>query len=177
MNTIDSPPVIAHSVRFTLNRWDVLRCRLWVAVHNPKLVAIILIMCIAVPAVTYHTPEGTGFSLLYCAFYFLIMTTLMLVVNVVFQILFQAVWVCANKNRGVIGDHELIIRAEGLVERTPFNDSLHRWAGFHKVAASRNYLFVFVTDNIVHYIPFRVFATNEDAMSFRAELQRRANAA
>jgi hypothetical protein len=176
MNTIATPPVIARSVRFSLNKWDVLRCRLWVVAHNRKLVTIILLMCVAVSALTYHTPEGIRFPLVYCGFYFVIMTALMLALNVAFQIVFHAFWLFANKNRGVVGEHEFVIRDDGLVEKTPFNESLHRWAGFHKVTASRNYLFVFVTDNIVHYIPFRIFASKEDADSFQAELQRRANA-
>ena len=177
MNTTDTPPVIVRSIRFSLGRLDVLRCRLWVVAHNRKLVTIILLMCIAVPALTYHTPEGIRFPLVYCALYFVMMAAFMCLLNVAFQIAFQAFWLFANKNRGVVGEHEFEIRDDGLVEKTPFNESLHRWSGFHKIAASRNYLFVFVTDNIVHYIPFRVFASEEDANSFRAELQKRSNTA
>ena len=177
MNTIETPPVIAHSIRFTLNRWDVLRCRLWVVAHNYKLMSFIVLMSLAIPALTYSKPEGIRYPLVYCVVYFVILAALMLVLNVVFQIVFQVFWLFANKNRGVVGEHELVILEAGLMEKTPFNESLHRWAGFHKIAVSRNYLFVFVTDNNVHYIPHSAFASKEDADSFRAELQRRANAA
>jgi hypothetical protein len=176
MNMTDTPLVIVRSIRFSLSRWDVLRCRLWVVAHNWKLVTIILGLCLAAPALTYQTPEGKSFSLGFCAFYFCIMAVLVLVLNIAFQIVFQTFWLFANKNRGVVGEHEFEIRDEGFWEKTPFNESLHRWAGFHKIYASRNFLFVFVTDNIVHYIPLRAFASKEDAESFRAELQRRAHA-
>jgi hypothetical protein len=95
----------------------------------------------------------------------------------VVQVVFHMFWVLVNKNRGVVGEHTLEINDEGLLEKTPFNESLHRWTGFHKIQASRKYLFVFVTDNIVHYVPFRAFASPEEASGFRAELERRANAA
>jgi hypothetical protein len=177
MNSTDFPPTIVHSIRFSLSRWDVLRCRLWVVAHNWKLVTILLLMCMAVPVLTCHTPEGMRFPLAYCAFYFVIMFTLMFVFNVALQIVFQVFWLFANKNRGVVGEHEFEIRDDGLVEKSPFNESLHRWAGFRKIGASRNYLYVFVTDNIVHYIPHAAFASKEEADNFRAELQRRAKVA
>jgi len=173
---MDTPPVIARSVRFSLDRWDVLRCRLWVVAHNRKLVTILLLVCIAVPALTYHTPEGVRFPLAYCVFYFVITAAVMLALNAVFQVAFHTVWLFLNKNPGVVGEHEFIIQDDGLVEKTPFNESLHRWAGFQRIASSPNYLFLFVAGNIVHYIPLRIFASKEEAGSFRAELQRRADA-
>jgi hypothetical protein len=177
MNTTDTPSPTVHSIRFSLSRWDVLRCRLWVVAHNWKLVAMLLTMCLIFPAVTYHTPKGIPYPLLYCVFYFVVAVSLMLLMNIVVQVVFHTIWLLANKNRGVVGEHEFEIRDDGLFEKTPYNESMYRWGGFHKTAASRKYIFVFVTDNNVHYIPFRVFASKEHADSFRAEIQRRANVA
>jgi hypothetical protein len=154
-----------------------MRCRLWVVAHNRKLMAILLLMCIALPALTYQTPKGMQYPLVYAAFYFLILTVLMIIFNVAFLVAFHAFWVLANKNRGVVGDHEIEIRDDGLIERTPVNESLHRWTGFHKIGASRHCIYVFVTDNIVHYIPVRAFASQAEADSFRMEIQRRAHVA
>jgi len=134
-------------------------------------------MCIAVPILTYQTPKGIQFPGIYAGFYFLITTVLLMILNAVIQVAVHAFWVLANKNRGVIGEHEIEIRDDGLMEKTPFNASLHHWTGFHKIAASRNYLFIFVTDNIVHYIPFRAFASKAEADAFRVELQKRSNVA
>lgn len=84
-------------------------------------------------------------------------------------------WLFINPNRGVVGEHEFEIRDDGFLERTTFNESIHRWAGFHKIVRSNNCLFIYVTDNIVHYIPLRVFASEQDAGSFQAELRKKAN--
>lgn len=176
MNTSDAPPVLPLSVRYSASRWDVLRCRLWVTAHHKKLVALTLIMSLPVPFFVCSdwapgVPRTTGVVI----FTFLFVLLAALSFLVIFQILFQAFWVLINKNRGVVGEHIFEIRDDGLVERTAFNESLHRWAGFYRIAATRSCLFVFVTENQVHYIPFRAFPTKEEAQRFEAELRKRAN--
>src|ERR1700760_82504 len=108
--TMETNPVMVRSVRFSLNKWDVLRCRLWVAAHNRKLVAIAFLTCILVSALTCHVPAGASSPLLYGAIYFVVMTAFMIVLNVVFQIVIQSFMVVANKNRGVVGEHEFTIQ-------------------------------------------------------------------
>ena len=175
MNAQQVPPVIARAVRFSLSRLDVVFCRLWVPAHNGKLMAILLLMCVGVPILNYRRPGDVRFPLLYSIVYFVFTFALMACLMVVVQVLFHTFWVFVNKNRGVIGEHTLEIRDDGLLEKTAVNESLHRWAGFHKIQASRSYLFVFVTDNIVHYVPLRSFVSADAAKEFRDELQRRAN--
>ncbi len=175
MNAQPNPPVIARTVRFSLSRWDIVLCRLWVMAHNGKLMAVMLLMCAGVPILNYQRPENVRYPLLYCVLYFVITFALMACLMVVVQVLFHTFWVFVNKNRGVIGEHTLEIRDDGLLERTAVNESLNRWAGFHKIQASRRYLFIFATDNLVHYVPFRSFGSSQAAREFRDELQRRAN--
>lgn len=177
MNPTPVPPIAVNSVRFSMSRWDVVRCRLWVLSHNKKLMGILLLMCIAVPALNYRPPRNIPATPAYVITFFLVEMIVMIAVMTVVQVVFHIFWVFVNKNRGVVGEHEFEIRDDGLLERTPVSESLHRWAGFHKIAASPSFLFVFVTDNIVHYIPLKVFSSLEDAGNFRAELHRRANAA
>jgi hypothetical protein len=175
MNNQPNPPVIARTVRFSLSRWDVVFCRLWVMAHNGKLMAILLLMCAGVPILNYQRPENVRHPLLYCVFYFIIAFALMACLMAAVQFLFHTFWVFVNKNRGVIGEHTLEIRDDGLLERTAVNESLNRWEGFHKIQASRRCLFIFATDNLVHYLPFRSFGSSEAAREFRDELERRAN--
>ncbi len=174
MNT-DAPPVISHTISFSLDRWDVLRCRLWVVAHNIKLIAFLFLMCLAVPITKYRTPEGNSSPIMYFIIYMIITTMFMVVFMIVFQIVFHAIWLLINQSRGVVGEHVYEIRDDGLLEKTPVNESLYRWSGFHKIGASGSYLFVYVTDNNVHYIPWRIFATKEEGERFEAELRRRAN--
>lgn len=174
MNAQMDPPVIARTVQFSLSRWDVVRCRLWVLAHNLKLMGTLVLMCVAMPALNYQTPENVRSPVLYFIFYFAFTFAIMACVMAVVQILFNVFWVFVNQNLGVVGEHTIEIREDGLLERTAVNESLHRWAGFHKIQASRSYLFVFATDNLVHYIPLRSFASAESAAEFRNELQRRA---
>jgi hypothetical protein len=180
MNAQTAPPVIPRAIQFSLSRWDVVFCRLWVLAHNGKLMAICLLMAVGYPILSYRRPDGvrypesirfpTAHFFVYFAFTFAALACLIIVT----QILFHTLWVFVNKNRGVVGEHTIEIQDDGLLEKTAVNQSLHRWAGFHKIQASRSYLFVFVTDNIVHYIPLRSFASAEAAKDFREELQRRA---
>jgi len=78
-----------------------------------------------------------------------------------------------NKDRGVLGEHEIEVRDEGLVERTDVNESTHRWSGFYKIKRTSKFIFIFVTDNIVHYVPMRCFPSNEDANRFQDEIEKR----
>ncbi|HSH93984.1 MAG TPA: hypothetical protein VK968_07550, partial [Roseimicrobium sp.] len=89
---------------------------------------------------TLGTPEmaarSTGFKIFFAMFFTGMMfcfvgvaTTLLMFCTVMFK-----------KFRGFLGDHELEIREDGLAERTDVNESLHRWAGFHKIVTTGRYL-------------------------------------
>jgi len=173
MTTQLDPPVIPRAVQFSLSRWDIVVCRLWVMAHNGKLMAILLLMCAGVPILNYQRPDNVPHPLLYGVFYFVITFTVMVCLMAIGQVLFHTFWVFVNQNRGVIGEHTIEIREEGLLERTAINESLHRWAGFHKVQESRRYLFIYATDNLVHFVPLRFFGTSEAAREFRDELRRK----
>lgn len=175
MNTPEAPPVIGRSVRCSLDRWDVLRCRLWVLAHNKKVLAILLLMCLGFPLLNYHKPQNASFPILEFGVYFLVTVGLLIALYACFLVAFNVLWLFITPNRGVVGEHDFEIREDAFWEKSPFNESLHRWSGFYKVARSRNFLFVFVTDNIVHYIPVNAFASKEEADAFQAELQKRAN--
>ena len=91
----------------------------------------------------------------------------------VMQVVVQLLYVVAHNNRGVTGLHELEIRDEGLLEKSEVNESLHRWSGFHKLGSTRTFLFIFVTDNNVHYVPWNAFPSEQAGKHFRDEIQRR----
>jgi len=109
-----------------------------------------------------------GFKIFYAVFF---PAAMFCVVGLATMVL-MSFMVMFKKHRGSLGDHELEIRDEGLAERTDVNESLHRWAGFHKVVTTSRYLYIYVTDNNVHIVPRRYFASEEDLNAFRQEIER-----
>lgn len=109
-----------------------------------------------------------GFTILYVIVWFLLMSSIVWSVTV----LSLALPVAFKKHKGLLGEHELEIQHDGLVERTAFNEAIHRWAGFHKVVKTRKFLLIYVTDNMAHIVPRRCFPSDEDLNRFEAVLRR-----
>lgn len=79
----------------------------------------------------------------------------------------QITMAVSAKNRGLVGTHEIEIGDECLTEKTEFNDSSYRWSGFHKFSESSNYLFIYVTENNVLYVPKRCFSSLRETDQFK----------
>ena len=75
--------------------------------------------------------------------------------------------------RGLLGEHILEITDEGLVERTEFNEGLHRWAGIDRVMAHSRFLMIYVTPGHIHIVPWRAFGSTAEASLFQGELMTR----
>jgi len=61
------------------------------------------------------------------------------------------------------------------MERTQYNESLHRRAGIHGVERTRRFHYPWVTDALVHVIPLHQFTSGEsDSLGqFEEEVRRR----
>src|SRR5207249_9409884 len=105
MNTQGPPTLIQTSlrVRYSLTRWDILFCRLWVSAHHRTLTPIILLMCVGVPLLTYRHPENIRFPLGYFIFNIFFSTVVMVCFMAVIQIGIKTLLVFISKNREVIG--------------------------------------------------------------------------
>ncbi len=77
------------------------------------------------------------------------------------------------KQRGVVGEHVLEITEQGLIERTEFNETLHKWGAICRITSMWGYLSVYVSDMNSHQIPKRCFPRQELA-EFEADLRARA---
>jgi hypothetical protein len=141
--------------------------------HNRFLVFLALAVSLGIPLLNLRDPEIWSRSVGFKVFYVVFLTGGVFFFMSVLQIAIQFFWMMLNKNRGVLGAHELEIRDEGLIERTAVNESTHRWSGFHKVSCTRRFLFIFVTDVIVHYVPMSCFPSKADAKRFQDENERR----
>jgi hypothetical protein len=175
------PPVIdasrRNAIRYTITRWDILCWNFSVLIRNRVLIGFFIIVSFAVAANDLRGPEMSTRSISFKIFYAVFFTVTMSSFVAAVTLALTSCVVLFKKNRGFLGDHELEIRDEGLFERTEVNESLHRWAGFHKIVTTRRHLYIFVTDNNVHVVPRRYFASPQEERAFRDELERHIKAA
>jgi hypothetical protein len=175
------PPVIdivrRTTVRYCITRWDILRWQFYLLIRNRVLIVFGLIFSLALAWNDLRAPEMSARPIGFKIFYAVFFTAAMFCVLGLVTTALTSCTVLFKKYRGFLGDHELEIRDDGLVERTDVNESVHRWAGFHKIATTSRYLYIYVTDHNVHIVPRRYFATEQEQRAFQDEIQRHINAA
>jgi hypothetical protein len=171
------PPVMAAppraDVRYTLTRWDILRWQVYLLIRNRVLIGLMLVASVSLALADVRRPEMSGDTTGYKAAYVVVFIILMCGFAGVVTLATTVAMVMFKKFRGFLGDHELEIREEGLVERTEFNETMHRWSGFHKLVRTGGYLYIWVTDNSMHIVPLRYFASEQEERAFREEIARR----
>jgi hypothetical protein len=170
------PPIILSqpkTVKYSLNRGDILRWQLYALMRNRTLIFFGLFLSLFLAWNDLRAPDLAsrliGFKILFALF----LTIMMFCAVGLGTMSLMACMITFRRYKGLLGHHELEIRDEGLVERTDVNESLHRWSGFHKIASTGRYLFIYVTDNNVHVVPRRYFASKGEQQAFRDELERR----
>lgn len=175
------PPVIdapnRTTVRYSITRWDILRWQFYLLIRNRVLIVFGLIVSVGLVWQALGTPEMAGSSTGFKIFYAVFFTGMMFCFVGVVTMVVMFCTVMFKKFRGFLGDHEIEIRDDGLVERTDVNESVHRWAGFHKIVTTGRYLYIYVTDNNVHIVPRRFFTSEQAQRAFQDEIDRHINAA
>jgi len=76
----------------------------------------------------------------------------------------------------VVGRHVLEITEEGLIERTDYNETLHRWPSIGRILSLCGYLYIYVSDTNAHQVPKGCFSPQE-IETFEADLRTRASQA
>src|SRR5579864_2953581 len=131
------PPVIDASQRkrlkYSLSRGDILRWHFYLLLRNRVIMAFGLVVSLFLVWNDLRTPELAAHPIGFKIFYAIFFTAAMFCIVGLAMMLMMVCIVMFKKFRGSLGDHELEIQDEGLVERTDVNESLHRWAGFHKI--------------------------------------------
>ena len=155
------------SIKFSISLFDLIKCRLWVIHHNAFLVGLNIFFSLLIPFENLGRLRMDLDSAGAVMIAFIVMAVftfcVLIILNVVVQILFTLV----GKNQGVLGDHEIQVREDGIIEKTPTSASSYNWAGFQKFRASPNFFFLYVSGNVVHYVPKRCFASVAEAAQFR----------
>ena len=179
MTPAQLPPVINTtrplSIKYTLTRCDILRWQFYQLVRNRIIIVFPSIISAALTWQALTTPELSPRSVIFKVFYSFIIVALVYTFVFAITIGLTICSVMFKKFRGFLGEHELEIRDEGLLERTDVNESLNRWAGFHKIVTTGQYLYIYVTDNNVHIVPKRCFASERDLKEFRDAMQKHTN--
>jgi hypothetical protein len=75
---------------------------------------------------------------------------------------------------GVLGDHDYVLKEDGLHEKTSVNETLAKWSGIEGVQETRGFTFIEMRSGSFHIIPRRSFRSAEHAAAFIAEVRRRA---
>jgi hypothetical protein len=58
-----------------------------------------------------------------------------------------------GRNKSAIGPHELELAEDGLIERTPYGESIAWWHGIEKVVSEDDYTFIYLTAVSGHVVP------------------------
>ena len=72
-------------------------------------------------------------------------------------------------NRSVLCEHVLEITPDGLVEKTPFNETRTAWNAIEAVEQTKDFLFIYIQSNAAHIVPIKAVAEG-DVFEFRKQL-------
>lgn len=79
-----------------------------------------------------------------------------------------------GQNNGIIGEHELQIDADGLVEKTPLGEVRQGWDTIKDIVSHNNRTYIFISDTNAYILP-QQSVVQGDYNAFVAELHRRKN--
>ena len=73
-----------------------------------------------------------------------------------------------GENKGTLGEHELELDDNGLVERTEVNESRLSWQGVERIAETDEHAFIYISSMMAHVIP-KQSVTSGDVEAFMAK--------
>jgi len=176
--TMTPPPIPsayatpALRVKYSLTRGDILRWQFYLLCRHRVLILIVLALALFTAWNDVRQPDVAQFPIAVKICYALFIIVFMF--GFASGLTMLSMWLTNRfkKYRGFLGEHELEIRPDGLAERTDINESVHRWAGFHKLITTGGYLYIYVTDNNVHIVPRHFFASPQAEKQFCDEIRK-----
>ncbi len=176
MNQSAIPPIIkepSRSIEFSFSLFDLIKCRLWVIHHHKLLMGMYLVFSVLVPLMDLNDSKLAEHTIVFRVLVFASTAIVALVFMAALNIVLQVIMAVSAKNRGLVGAHKIEAGDECLTETTEFNASTFRWSGFHKLSESTNYLFLYVAENNVIYVPKGSFPSVQEMNDFRDFILRR----
>ena len=169
MESSNSPYIL----KFDLTRADLFWVGMYAQLRNRLLQGIIAFFLVIN---VYGLVQGDALAdrgIAFKAFFIGFAGALFLSAMVLLLAMVRLISVFTGKLSGVLGEHILEITETGLIERTAFNETVHKWPAFHRVFMDRRFLWIYVTDTMVHAVPLRAFASPVAAQAYKADLERR----
>ena len=71
-----------------------------------------------------------------------------------------------SENKGLIGEHTMVIDPEGVTERSVVGESKTTWSGIEKIVHDDKYIYLYIGSLQAHVIPKRAFQNPDDAETF-----------
>jgi hypothetical protein len=72
---------------------------------------------------------------------------------------------------GILGDHQISISSEGMVETTAVSENRYRWAGVPRIERTATHLFLWMNDISAHIVPLSAFPSAAAASEFELRAQ------
>jgi len=164
------------TVIYKLKRSDLFKFIIYTTLRNKLVWGIWLILCALLVYTTLADTEATTDTLTKVLTAIILVVFTLLFVNLL--LLFTTVIrVVTIRKTGVLCEHVLKLTDDGIVVTSDVNESINRWAGFHKLVATPNYVLLFVTDANAHIVPRRAFASHTASQAFIDEVRACAKAA
>ncbi|TYQ28960.1 YcxB family protein [Pseudanabaena sp. UWO311] len=143
-------------ITYELTRWD-LFAGFMTVVFRKRILLVFLLIVLFFNRLLTLAPKFATHSLPYLLFDLLVYLVGFVGVFIVFQAIFGLANAFIPKHNGVLGRHVLEITEEGLVERTDFNETLHRWSSIFRIFSLWGYIYIYVSESNSHQIPKRCF--------------------
>ena len=175
MSSPESVPVSHQppSIRFSFSLFDLIKCRLWVLNHHKIVMGITIVFSLLIPLENWNSKEMSSHSFTTRLFAFVFMALIMFAFITLLNTALQIIMAVFAKNKGLVGTHEIQLGDDCLTEKTEDNASSHRWSAYHKTGSSKNFLFLYVTDNNVFYVPKRCFSSTQMMEQFVDEIRKK----
>ena len=156
---------VTHS--YTLTRWDLLCMHFHGLLRNRILIGFLVILSTWVACRDLRSAESTMQPMVVKVIYVIAFNAVCLGMAAAAGLVMLTLMVIVRKHDGLLGEHTLEVTRRGLVERTAFNETLHQWRGLRRVARRGRYLYIWVTDSMLHVVPLRSFASDDAAQAFQ----------
>ena len=167
-----SPAIVSQKViTYEITRWDVFAHWMTVIFRN-RILQVFVLVTLLFNGWLILSPEFGTHSFSRLLFDALVYLVGFLGLIAFFQIVLGLANAFIPKHRGVVGRHTLEVTEQGLVERTDYNETLHRWSSICRILSLWGYLYIYVSDNNSHPVPRRCFSPAE-MDSFEADLRSR----
>jgi hypothetical protein len=170
---MDAPPILQRTHTYELTRTDLFIGQILATFYNKLVMGMLAALLLFAAFEGAIGPTPKEYPIAGRVIGVIIGVGLALILFCGLQLLVNAIMAFGRPHKGLLGSHTLVLNDEGLIERTEYNETLHRWKGLHKVRDTASYLYIYVAEMNYHLIPKRSFSSLAEQHNFLAEVRRR----